>query len=220
MKQNSSILTLSVFFFAAYLLLPLAAAQAFSLSDLSSTAESAQSAAEGTSLLSRAKDVYSGFSDCTENLVSAQTATMSLVNPDSTSGLTSKLGSIESESGITKLIKMVAFSESMDSTTTSSSLSDKLTGILTNPESLTKAKEAYTHASSAYTSGNSSVSEAKTLYTEIKEFISSPSSKGLSESLLSGLSDYSDKILPFIIENGPARVKTAASIADTLKGFF
>lgn len=194
-------------------------AGAFSLNDLSSSAETAKSAAEGTSLLSRAKNVYSGFSDSTENLVDAQTGVMGLINPGSSSTLTSKLGSIESESGFSRLFKMVAFSESMDSATTDSSLSSKLGEIITDPSSFTKAKEVYDHASTAYTSGSSSVDEAKTLYQEIKDFIASPSSKGLSEGLLSGLGDYSDKILPYIIENGPERLKSAAQIAEVFKGF-
>ncbi|WP_432735228.1 hypothetical protein [Maridesulfovibrio sp. FT414] len=217
MKKKHTLLTLVLAL--SCLLMQLTPAHAFSLSDLSSSAETAQSAAEGTSLLSRAKNVYSGFSDSTENLVDAQTATMSLLSPSSASGLTSELGSIESESGFTRLVKMVAFSESMDSATTDSSLSSKLTDIITDPSSFDKARKVYDHASTAYTSGNESVTEAKTLYKEIKEFVASPSSKGLSSSLLSGLSDYSDKILPFIIENAPARVKTAASIAESFKGF-
>ena len=203
----------------SFLLMTANSSHAFSLSDLSSSAETAQSAAEGASLLDRAKNVYTGFSDSTENLVDAQTTTMSLLSPGSASGLASELGSIESESGITRLVKMVAFSESMDSGTTDSSLTSKLSKIITDPTSFEKAQKVYNHASTAYTSGNSSVTEAKTLYKEIKEFIASPSSKGLSETLLSGLGNYSDKILPFIIENGPARVKTAAQIAEAFKGF-
>lgn len=220
MIKKSLIFTLTFCFLtASFLMINSVPAQAFSLDDLSSSAETAKSAAEGASLLDRAKNVYSGFSDSTENLVDAQTTTMSLINPGSASGLSSKLGSIESESGITRLMKMVAFSESMDSTTADSSLSSKLTKIITDPSSFSKAKKVYNHASTAYTSGNNSVSEAKTLYKEIKDFIASPSSKGLSESLLSGLGNYSDQILPFIIENGPERVKTAANIANAFKGF-
>lgn len=220
MKKNAPIKILFISILAlSCMLLQKNPAHAFGLSDLSSSAETAKSTAEGTSLLSRAKNVYSGFYDSTENLVDAQSTTMSLLNPGETSGLTSKLGAINSESGVSKLFKMVAFSESMDSATTDSSLTSKLTKIITDPTSFDKAKKVYNHASTAYTSGNSSVSEAKTLYSEIKNFIASPSSKGLSESLLSGLGEYSDQILPFIIEHGPERVKTAAQIADAFKGF-
>lgn len=125
----------------ACLLIQSPAAQAFSLNDLSSTAETAKSAAEGTNLLSRAKNVYGGFSDSTGNLVDAQTATMSLLNPGASSGLASELGSINSESGFSKLVKMVAFSESMDSTTTDPSLTSKLTKVITDPASFDKAKK-------------------------------------------------------------------------------
>lgn len=194
-------------------------AQAFSLNDLSSSAETAKNAAEGASLLDRAKNVYTGFYDSTENLVDAQTTTMSLLNPDEGTALTSKLGNIDSGSTFSRLAKLVGFSESMDAGTTDSSLTSKLTKIITTPGSLEKAQKVYGHASTAYTSGNNSVGEAKTLYTEIKDFIASPSSKGISETLLSGLGSYSDKILPFIIEHGPERVKAAAQIADTFKGF-
>ncbi len=69
---------------------------AFSLNDLSSSAETAKSAAEGASLLDRAKSVYTGFYDSTENLVDAQTVTMSLLNPDEGAALTSQLGDINS----------------------------------------------------------------------------------------------------------------------------
>ncbi|WP_027721249.1 hypothetical protein [Maridesulfovibrio zosterae] len=201
------------------ILIQLTPAQAFSFNDLTSSAETAKSAAEGTTLLTRAKNVYTGFSDSTENLVDAQTATMSLISPGESSSVAGKLDSINSESGFSKLFKMVAFSESMDSATTDSTLTSKLTKIITDPNSIDKAKKVYNHASTAYTSGNNSVSEAKTLYTEIKDFIASPSSKGISETLLSGLGNYSDKILPFIIEHGPERVKSAAQIAETFKGF-
>ncbi|CCO22379.1 hypothetical protein [Maridesulfovibrio hydrothermalis] len=201
------------------MLFQLVSAHAFGLSDLSSSAETAKSAAEGTSLLSKAKKVYSGFYDSTENLIDAQTATMSLINPTRHANAVAELGSINSESGVSKLFKMVAFSESMDSTTQGMDLTGRLTAILTDPASLEKAKGIYNNASGAYTSGSKSIIEAKTLYQEIKNFIASPSSKGLSESLLSGLGSYSDKILPFIIEHGPARVKTAAGIADAFKGF-
>ncbi len=203
----------------ACLILQAPAAWAFSLNDLSSSAETAKSAADGASLLDRAKTVYNGFYDSTENLVDAQTATMSLLNPDEGAALISKLGDIDSGSTYTRLAKLVGFSESMDSATTDSTLTSKLTKIITTPGSFEKAKEVYNHASTAYTSGNNSVNEAKTLYTEIKNFIASPSSKGLSETLLSGLGEYSDKILPFIIENGPERVKAAAQIAQAFKGF-
>ncbi len=204
---------------AACMLFQAPTAQAFSLNDLSSSAETAKSAAEGASLLDRAKNVYTGFYDSTENLVDAQTTTMSLLNPDEGAALTSKLGDINSGSTFTRLTKLVGFSESMDGGTTDSSLTSKLTKIITTPGSIEKAQKVYGHASTAYTSGNSSVGEAKTLYTEIKNFIASPSAKGLSESLLSGLGEYSDKILPFIIEHGPERVKSAAQIAEAFKGF-
>lgn len=220
MKKNSSIKTLFISFLTvSCMLVSISTSHAFGLNDLSSSAETAKSAAEGTSLLNRAKNVYNGFYDSTDNLVDAQTATMSLINPADASGLSSKLDAVNSESGISRLFKMVAFSESMDSATTDPSLKSRLTKIITDPASFDKAKKVYNHASTAYTSGNSSVSEAKTLYQEIKDFIASPSSKGLSESLLSGLGEYSDQILPFIIENGPERVKTAAQIADAFKGF-
>ncbi|MFW5501234.1 MULTISPECIES: hypothetical protein [unclassified Maridesulfovibrio] len=208
-----SLLTVACMLFQA------SAVLAFSLNDLSSSAETAKSAAEGASLLDRAKSVYTGFYDSTENLVDAQTVTMSLLNPEEGAALTSQLGDINSGSTFTRLAKLVGFSESMDAGTTDSSLTSKLTKIITTPGNFDKAKQVYDHASTAYTSGNSSVSEAKTLYTEIKDFIASPSSKGISETLLSGLGEYSDKILPFIIENGPERVKTAAQIADAFKGF-
>ncbi len=201
------------------LLFQIPTAQAFSLNDLSSTAETAKSAAEGASLLDRAKNVYTGFYDSTENLVDAQTLTMSLINPDEGASLLSQAGDINSGSTMTRLAKMVAFSESMDAETTSPSLTSRLTKIITTPGNIEKAQKVYGHASTAYTSGNNSVTEAKTLYTEIKNFIASPSASGLSESLLSGLGNYSDKILPFIIENGPARVKSAAQIAQAFKGF-
>ncbi|NDV21264.1 hypothetical protein [Desulfovibrio sp. JC022] len=218
MKNNRSLM-IALSLLAVCMLFQTPAAQAFSLNDLSSSAETAKSAAEGASLLDRAKNVYNGFYDSTENLVDAQTATMSLLNPDEGAALTSKLGDIGSGSAMTRLAKLVGFSESMDSGTTDSSLTSKLTKIITTPGSIEKAQKVYGHASTAYTSGNDSVSEAKTLYTEIKNFIASPSAKGLSETLLSGLGSYSDKILPFIIEHGPERVKTAAQIADTFKGF-
>ena len=201
------------------LLFQIPTAQAFSLNDLSSTAETAKSAAEGASLLDRAKNVYTGFYDSTENLVDAQTLTMSLINPDEGASLLSQAGDIISVSTMTRQAKTVAFSESMDAETTSPSLTSRLTKIITTPGNIEKAQKVYGHASTAYTSGNNSVTEAKTLYTEIKNFIASPSASGLSESLLSGLGNYSDKILPFIIENGPARVKSAAQIAQAFKGF-
>ncbi|TIH19331.1 hypothetical protein D0S45_03890 [Marinifilum sp. JC120] len=217
--KNSRSLMIVLSLLAACILFQAPTAQAFSLNDLSSSAETAKSAAEGASLLDRAKNVYTGFYDSTENLVDAQTTTMSLLNPDEGAALTSKLGDINSGSTFTRLTKLVGFSESMDGGTTDSSLTSKLTKIITTPGSFEKAQKVYGHASTAYTSGNSSVGEAKTLYTEIKNFIASPSAKGLSESLLSGLGEYSDKILPFIIENGPERVKSAAQIAEAFKGF-
>ncbi|WP_319780867.1 hypothetical protein [Maridesulfovibrio sp.] len=219
MKKLSSQKIVFSLLIAACILFQVPAASAFSLNDLSSSAETAKSAAEGASLLDRAKNVYSGFYDSTENLVDAQTVTMSLLNPDEGAALTSKLGDINSGSTFTRLVNLVGLSESMDAETTSASLTSKLTKIITTPDSFGKAKKVYDHASTAYTSGNNSVSEAKTLYTEIKDFIASPSSKGISDTLLSGLGNYSDKILPFIIENGPERVKAAAQIAEAFKGF-
>ncbi|HAS89496.1 MAG TPA: hypothetical protein DCS48_09360 [Desulfovibrio sp.] len=219
MKNSRSRMIVISLLSVACMLFQTSAVWAFSLNDLSSSAESAKSAAEGASMLDRAKNVYTGFYASTENLVDAQTMTMSLINPSEGSALTSKLGDINSGSTFSRLTKLVGFSETMDSGTTDSSLTSKLTKIITTPGSFEKAKKVYDHASTAYTSGNNSVSEAKTLYKEIKAFIASPSAKGLSETLLSGLGDYSDKILPFIIEHGPARVKTAAHIADAFKGF-
>ncbi|NDV25322.1 hypothetical protein [Desulfovibrio sp. JC010] len=219
MKILRSRMILLCLLVAASMLIQTPAASAFGLKDLSSAADTAKGAAEGASLLDRAKSVYTGFYDSTDNLIDAQTTVMSLIDPEEGASLISKFGNMDSGSGLSTLSKMVGFSESMDAATTSPSLTSKLTKIITTPGSMEKAKKVYDHASTAYTSGNSSVSEAKTLYTEIKNFIASPSAKGLSESLLSGLGEYSDKILPFIIENGPERVQSAAKIAEMFKGF-
>ncbi|WP_419780762.1 hypothetical protein [Maridesulfovibrio sp.] len=219
MKNSCSRMIAVTLLLAACMFMQASAASAFSLNDLSSSAETAKSAAEGASLLDRAKSVYDGFYDSTDNLVGAQTTVMSMINPTESNALTSKLADINSGSAFSKLAGLVGFSESLDSATTSPSLTSKLTEIITTPGSIEKAKKVYDHASTAYTTGNNSIGEAKTLYSEIKNFIASPSSKGLSETLLSGLGNYSDKILPFIIENGPERVQSAAKIAEIFKGF-
>ncbi len=201
------------------LLVQLSTANAFSLSDLSSTAESAKTATDGASLLNRAKNVYSGFSSSTESLISAQTATMDLINPTKSAKYVEQLGSYNSATGIDKLMQMTAFSQSMESEMDGMDLTSKLSKILTDSTSLDKAKSIYTDATNSYTTGNKSVTEAKTLYSEIKKFVAAPSSQSLGGTLLSNLSDYSDNILPFILENGPEQVKTAAKLAEAFKGF-
>ncbi|MBI9109829.1 hypothetical protein [Maridesulfovibrio ferrireducens] len=219
--------TLSISFIAlSFLLIQISTAKAFSMNDLSSTAEtaktatdSAKAAADGASLLDRAKNVYSGFSDSTESLISAQTATMSLINPTQHAGAVEQISSFDSATGLTKLMEMTSYSQSLESEMDGLDLTGRLKQLLTNPASLDKAKSIYTDASGAYSSGKQSVAEAKTLYTEIKQFMAAPSSKNLSSSMLSSLGDYSDKILPFIIDNGPEQVKTAANLANVLKGF-
>lgn len=212
--------TLFLSFIALSLLLvQQSTATAFSISDLSSTAESAKSATEGASLLNRAKNVYTGFSDSTESLVNAQTATMDLINPTKSAGYIDQLGSYNSATGIDKLMQMTSFSQSINSEMDGMNLTSKLSKILTDSTSLDKAKSIYTDATNSYTVGNKSVTEAKTLYSEIKKFVAAPSSQSLGGSLLSNLSDYSDEILPYIIENGPEQVKTAAKLAEAFKGF-
>ncbi|SMF02235.1 hypothetical protein [Desulfovibrio gilichinskyi] len=203
----------------SFLLAHQSAADAFSISDLSSTAESAKSATEGATLLNRAKNVYSSFSDSTKSLISAQTATMDLINPTKNAGYVKQLGSYNSATGLDKLMQMTSFSQSMKSEMNGMNLTNKLSQILTDSTSLDKAKSIYTDATNSYTTGNKSVAEAKTLYSEIKKFVAAPSSKSLGGSLLSNLSDYSDDILPFILENGPEQIKTAAKLAEAFKGF-
>ncbi len=203
----------------SFLLVQLSTAKAFSLSDLSSTAESTKTATDGASLLNRAKNVYSGFSSSTESLISAQTATMDLINPTKSAKYVEQLGSYNSATGIDKLMQMTAFSQSMESEMDGMDLTSKLSKILTDSTSLDKAKSIYTDATNSYTTGNKSVTEAKTLYSEIKKFVAAPSSQSLGGTLLSNLSDYSDNILPFILENGPEQVKTAAKLAEAFKGF-
>ena len=141
---------------------------------------------------------------------------MSLINP---THHVVGAGAFDSATGLTKLMEMSTLSKSMGSEMGGMDLTGRLAKIFTDPSSLGKAQSIYTDASGSYSSGNTSVIEAKTLYSEIKNFISSPSSKGLNIGLLEKLGDYSDKILPFIIENGPEQVKTAAKLADVIKGF-
>ncbi|WP_291326046.1 hypothetical protein [Desulfovibrio sp. UCD-KL4C] len=200
-------------------LFQLSTANAFSLSDLSSTAESAKTATDGASLLNKANNVYSGFSSSTESLISAQTATMDLINPTKSAGYVEQLGSYDSATGIDKLMQMTSFSQSMKSEIDGMDLTGRLSKLMTDPTSLDKAKSIYSDATNSYTTGNTSVTEAKTLYSEIKKFIAAPSSQSLGGTLLSNLSDYSDNILPFILENGPEQVKTAGKLAEAFKGF-
>ncbi len=205
------------------LLFHISNANAFGLEDLSSSADSiktasdtAQASADGASLLNRAKNVYNGFAGSTEQLINAQSTTMSLINP--TQHVVGA-GAFDSATGLTKLMEMTSLSNSLGSEMGGMDLTGRLTKIFTDPSSLEKAQSIYNNASGAYSSGKTSVMEAKTLYSEIKNFIASPSSKGLNIGLLENLGDYSDKILPFIMEHGPEQVQTAGKLAEVLKGF-
>jgi hypothetical protein len=194
-------------------------ASAFNLNDLSSAVDSTTKAAKGatqaTDLLNDAQSVYSGFSTMTEKTVDAQVTTMSLIKPEKQSGLMSELNGFNSESGFSKVVKLTSFSQLMDSELDKIDLASGLTKVVTEPEGRKKAMSVLTDLKSAYSSGKGSVSKAKSLYSSITEFTSSPSAEGVSGTVISKLKDYSGKILPYIIEKGPERLEAISGLIKT-----
>ncbi len=218
-NQHHGRTALVTFFLFTILILPLSQASAFSLDDLSNAADSATDAAQGAAkasdLLTSAQNVYSGFSSMTENMVDAQVSTMSLINPSQEEGLLSEVNGFNSESGFNRIMKLTGFSELMDSELGNLDLTSRLAEIVTDSAGRDKALSIFSKLKNAYSSGESSVENAGTLYNSIRDFLASPSSEGISELAMSKLTDYSDNILPFIIEKGPERLKSISSLINT-----
>lgn len=206
--------------FAAFALICSASkASAFSLDDLSSavteTTKAAKGAAKASELLTDAKGVYTGFSSMTEKAVNAQVNTMSLISPEKKSGLMSELIGFNSESGFSKLVKLTGFSEMLDGELEKLDLMSGLTNAVTESSGREKAVSILGDLKSSYSSGKDSVEKSKSLYASINEFLESPSSDGISGMAMTKLKDYSDQILPYIIENGPERLKSIKSLINT-----